>query len=554
MMTLNLPSINHIEKDMSYITHNYHTVDKPPVWAEDQYGAYVTWHTIPAFMPINEQTHMIDPSDGNSISFLSDWPSPIPGVDGTTVNNCHHFKLSVDAVVKWKQEVQYPLMKDIVLGPYTYNDTWAAFFQVLFDKKGRSFWTLEGQPSPVITARSNVLWITHWTFSETSKTYVGRQWYNGYGGFNYMWRDQKSGQWYTTVDGERYNLPLTKPPVPKTTGSYYSYKRIHHARVGESRVDFSSLDPEMLFYLKDPYLRKTALNHVPAVSRQAWLSFELYNSNLLVELMDSLFAIDSIKDLLPTAMVSRFSKSVKYTREWQYNTALKRWQKPVLTNSGRRIFIDVPMRDVRKFSMTPVQLVKAIAAGRLEYMFGLKLPYYTLRNLWADTKEPWALALTNRLDPSMFIQPVLRHRTQYDNLQVSVSVQQRLDPDYFFVEVWKALYQSGVLMTFEGIWDLIPGSFVVDWFSKGAKSIFQATDATTISQMVRVDQWSWSYKYNDQVKIHTPDGDVVGNILYYCREYSTGTPPIGVEMRDLKGSFRLRNLPDLGAVLSRFLH
>jgi hypothetical protein len=221
--------------------------------------------------------------------------------------------------------------------------------------------------------------------------------------------------------------------------------------------------------------------------------------------------------------------------------------------------VPVPEDMVRQFSMSVSDMLRLIAAGRLEYVYGVKLPWLTLKNLWTSTtNEPWAQAIRsywdkNALQSDRFIKPVLRHRSNYGKIQVSVSIQQRLDPDYLFVEIWKALYQTGVLMTFSGIWDLFPLSFVVDWFTKSIKSLMESIDATTISQMVRTEQWSWSIKYRDDVKFVTPDGSSDGTILYYIREYVTqGTPPIGLEVQDLAPSFQLRNVPELGALLTLF--
>jgi hypothetical protein len=496
-------------------------------------------------------------SAGGKISFINDSASPVKGVGGTTVNNCHHFKLEARPVVKFKQSQLNSMIpiKEFTCGPYTYKG-YGAIDQLIFDKNGRSFWTIHGEPGVVITSRANLLSITHWTRNE-SGAFVGRQWFNGYGGFNYWWLDD--GVWKTTIDGDEYSLPFTSPPTPKTSGSsqWTSPKYPRKALASVSMPDLEALDPEVLYLLKSPYLYSFANRHIPAVARKAWLTFELYNSNILVELLDTFTDVKSIYDLLPTSVIDKLKKSEKFTSNWRYNRTWQRWESLTKVRGKEYAWYPVPEKVVKQNSITISDMLQLIAAGRLEYLYGLKLPYLTLKNLWTSTtNEPWAQALRSYFDKSAlatdrFIKPVLRHRENYGKIQVSVSIQQRLDPDYLFVELWKALYQTGVLMTFEGIWDLKPCSFAINWATKGIQALMQSLDATTISQMVQTEQWSWSIKYRDDVKFVTPDGSSDGTILYYIREYITqGTPPIGLEVQDLMPSFQLRNIPELGALLT----
>jgi hypothetical protein len=219
-----------------------------------------------------------------------------------------------------------------------------------------------------------------------------------------------------------------------------------------------------------------------------------------------------------------------------------------LTKDGKKVLIN--KSDLRHFSIPIKEIPKLVAAGELEYKYGFVMPFKTLSQLWSDEpKDLWASALRHDNIVDKIFKPVLRHRENYGKYTVSCSIQQSYDVAHLFEELWKALYSSGVLMTFEGIWDLVPGSFAFNWLSKSVQSIARSLDATTISQMVRVDQYSYSIKYVDEDEFTIGGDSFKVQCKVYKRVYTGTAPAIGVDLTDLSGNFSIRFLPEVGSLL-----
>jgi hypothetical protein len=544
-MKVMLPIISEEKKVIHFITQSVHDSKQRPVWMSDRYGAYVIWPTETRTLLQDESTGLLKVPTVYK-GFIATEPSNVKGVHGNTVNSCNQCRVEVTPTISVDDMESFLPLEDHILGPYEWNG-WCAFEQIIVEKGGEGFWTLQGQPGVVITSRANLLWITHWV-REANGQIAGYQWFNGYGGFNYYWKHD--GKWVTTIEGVEYTLPLRSPPNVKTKGSRQYTKRLYRRTSTWSYPDLSSLDPEIFFWAKQPYLEALLQRHLPAVCRRAWNNFKLYNSNILVECLDSLFTVSSLRDLIPSSVFDSFRDAAKTTSKWKFING--KWMKPV-----KGSWQAVSNTELLSNGLTMKQLCQTVAAGRLEYSYGIKLPMATLSNLYAeDTDELWAMALRSHFNSNFreglvqnLYDPVLRHRDNYGDYKVSCSIQQRLDPDYLFVEYWKALYQSGVLMNFEGIWDLIPLSFCIDWLTGLVKGIAEWFDATTIQQMVRVEQYSYSIKYEDRLEIITDAGDSVGRVKFYIRTYTTTPPATGIDYKDLLPNFRSKFLPEAGSIL-----
>jgi hypothetical protein len=417
------------------------------------------------------------------------------------------------------------------------------FQQIIMDNDGKGFWHISTIPTMPFFTQVNGAQIVHWKVDTKRHALVGYTWYNGYGGYNYS-SYNKAGVFGWEYNGKFYSFPFSSPPKLEHNTILRTYP-LSKRTVTQVAPDLSDLDLEVLSNILEPRIDAELNQHIPKVCRKAWLDFESFDSNLLVELLDTLTGYTTLKDIIPSSLQSftRFSK--RMTKNWMRTEAGLFYK---LTSDGRKVLVS--KSDLRHFSIPIREIPKLVAAGELEYKYGICMPFKTLSQLWTEgPKDLWASALRHENIMDKIFKPVLRHRENYGQCQISCSIQQSYDVEHLFIELWKALYSSGVLMTFEGIWDFVPLSFVLNWGTNIIKSMVQSLDATTISQMVKVDQYSYSYKYEEQETVSIGGDSYIINLKVYKRVYTRTAPTIGLDLTDIHGNFSIRFLPEAGSLL-----
>jgi hypothetical protein len=392
------------------------------------------------------------------------------------------------------------------------------------------------------------------------------------------WRSPFEGgrSWYIKDGVPHFGLyDITIPTTIDKVQALYGHSGYWHEtwestdpkQVTARTLAFDDEDWEFIFYANYPRLRKALEVELPALNREALNSFKLYDSAPIVELIDTATTVSSIKDLVPGSPILDVIKPLDYNEYMKFVSANYRMPKGGLGGAkAYRSYLKSMAKGVK-----PKAALSALAAARLQWSYGIVLPFQTLSNLWQeDSPEPWAMALRSYWDEdaSMHLSDrlmdnssVLRHRVQRSlpnqgERICSLSLVLDLAPDDLFIEYWKALYASGILMNFEGVWDLVPLSFLVDWFTGCFKNAMKCIDATTISQMIKVKYHSKSIKEisHQQVTLDGLTFDV--RTKFYIREIEEGAYPTnGLTIHDFVPGFDAQFLPEavsLAILLPKF--
>jgi hypothetical protein len=328
-------------------------------------------------------------------------------------------------------------------------------------------------------------------------------------------------------------------------------------------LDLSDREWEADYHMLEAHLLALRRYHAPAVYRDALNSFKRYDSSPVVELIDTFTSVKSIKDLLPgTALFDLIKRPMK-----NFYKDLSMWKRAGLdtrastTKAYRKLF-----KDLSKHGISKGNILCALAASRLQWAYGIVLPAQTLAELFkSDTPEPWAQALQSYWSQGAkdaLLETIGKNncllrarRTVALSTTVSVSLELDLAPQDMFIEYWKAFYASGILMTMEGMWDLKPLSFALDWITGGFKSLMSVLDATTVKQMIRIRQTAVTIKKEQVEQVTVNDIDFEISYTCYIRDYIDGAlPTIGMTIQDFVPGFNLKFLPEaasLGYLLAR---
>jgi hypothetical protein len=380
-------------------------------------------------------------------------------------------------------------------------------------------------------------------------------WRNPYEG-GQSWYIQKGVPHFGKFD---IKLPATLNELQALKGDHSAWHetwdRTNPRQLFGVTLAFDDDDWETIFWLQYPRLRKALEVELPALNREALNSFKLYDSSPIVELIDTMTTVSSINDLVPGSPLLDLIKPAdynQYMRSVSSNFAL-----PKGGLGGAKAYSSYLQS--LKSGVTPKALLSALAATRLQWSYGIILPFQTLSNLWkADSPEPWAQAIRSYWDENAAMHlsdllmkngSVLRHRVHRQvgttERWCSLSLNLDLAPDDMFIEYWKALYASGLLMTFEGVWDLVPLSFVVDWCTGVFKHSMECIDATTISQMIKVDYHSASIKEISHQHVVFDGLDFDIRTKFYIREIEEGAYPTnGLTIHDFVPGFDAQFLPE----------
>jgi hypothetical protein len=317
-------------------------------------------------------------------------------------------------------------------------------------------------------------------------------------------------------------------------------------------------DFEVLAYAYTPYLLRLRETYAPSVYRDALNTFKKYDSNILVEMLDTFGTLGSFKELLPgQALKDIVSAGKRFKNRCFYKNGAW-WE---ITKHGIQ---KLSKKRLQKIGISRESLLSAVAASRLEYQYGVNLPLQTVRNFWsADTTEPWALAVQSAWSASAakrleerLMQRILRSRLAVDDrTTVSVSIELDLAPQDMFIEYYQALYSSGLLMTMSGAWDLFPLSFAADWVTGGIKHFMEVLDATTIEQMLRIVQTCKTVKHTETSEITIDDKTYRVELTAYAREYvDGGLPNIGMRIQDFLPGFSAKFLPEASSLIYLLKH
>jgi hypothetical protein len=318
------------------------------------------------------------------------------------------------------------------------------------------------------------------------------------------------------------------------------------------------LDYEVLAMCCVPYLLRIRETYAPSVYRDALNNFKKYDSNILVEMLDTLGTLSNFKELLPGQSLSDIVAAGRRFKNRCFYKNGAWWE---ITKHGVQ---KLSKKRLKKIGISRESLLSAIAAARLEYSYGLKLPYSTVRNLWtADTSEPWAMSVqtawnqdaAKRLEERLF-QRILRSRYAVDDrTTVSVSIELDLAPQEMFIEYYQGLYSSGLLMTMTGVWDLVPLSFAADWITGGIKHFAEVLDATTIEQMLKIVQTCKTIKRTETSQVTINDMTFTIDLTAYIRDYvDGGLPNIGMRLEDFLPGFSAKFLPEASSLIYLLKH
>jgi hypothetical protein len=319
-------------------------------------------------------------------------------------------------------------------------------------------------------------------------------------------------------------------------------------------VEVDDVDWETIAFMHLPYMDSLLGVYGPSLFRDALASFKTFNTSPIVELIDTFGGLTSLKELIPGSSLRDLFSRMKYLKK---NTFCENGVWKEMTKHGIR---KMSKARLAKLGISKQNLLRTLAASILEYNYGFKLPLATLKEaLSANSTEAYARALQSywnakqkaALEKQVELSPVLRSRFQVsDRVRVSCSCHVDLAIDDMFMRTFAALYQSGVLMTFEGIWDLSPLSFGFDWLSKGVKNFANAIDANTVQQMLRIHRTILTAEDTVPV-IFTLNGEQWPvEVKFYRRTIQRGgCSHIGMRIQDFMPGFQAKFTPEASSLI-----
>jgi hypothetical protein len=307
--------------------------------------------------------------------------------------------------------------------------------------------------------------------------------------YDFLWENRSTwvSSWGTR--GRIRSGALAGNPTPINVGKSFSVEMIADM---ESLVNDQIQSDYRVFESK---LYVDALNN-----------FKLYNTNLLIELLDTISDLKSLggDGLVPFGEFKNSWRSMKGT------ICELSW--PLINSKTGRSKLKQLLKNTSK----------SVSGAWLYGKFGAYLPFKTAAEFFnSQSKEPWAISLqdfvlstlprSNRdVDRGAYLTHTLCQqlysdvtRSRYTKRDAKGEVAAKYSFTVFYDDIdfsnlatqfHTALYRCGLLPTFEGFWDFVPLSFVVDWLTNSPKEFFRALDSVSVSGMIKELFYGHSYK------------------------------------------------------------
>jgi hypothetical protein len=319
-------------------------------------------------------------------------------------------------------------------------------------------------------------------------------------------------------------------------------------------VELDDMDWEVLYYSRLPYLLRQREVYMPSVYRDALLTFKERNTTPIVELIDTFGGLSSLSELVPGTCLNDLKARARYLKT---NCFCEDGVWKEITKHGVQ---KMSKARLRKVGISKKNVLRALAAAVLESQYGIKLPLETLKSAFAaDNDDLWALSLQSiwnekarrALEDKVELDPILRSRFRVnDRTTVSCSVHCGLAIDDMFMRTYTAFYKAGILMDFEGDWDLKPLSFALDWLSRGTKNFARTLDATTVRNFLRIHRTIMTIKSQSDLSIVLDGHTFSVDVIFYLRDIvQGGYGHLGLRIQDFAPGFQAQFLPEASSLI-----
>lgn len=366
--------------------------------------------------------------------------------------------------------------------------------------------------------------------------------------------DQPS--WTDPFNGITVNLS-TLDQIPN---SAYDWRRV---RVVNAEGKDISLVPHTALYGVQAYAWAMYRNAEGALWRNALQTFQLHDMNLCTNLIDTYSGKGLASSILEQWDTARDTIwAIKGTSDYLKASDPARYWSGFLS-------LITALRYGGK------DLAKVAASTQLLKSYGILLP---AKGVLADkeSQQPWMVSAQTALEFVRYVTntilypdsdvsaaalnsvhshldmlaskleaaytPQIRNRIKLGGVTCSISAECTFDESQIAKNYVRQLHRIGVLPTFEGLWDLVPLSFVIDWISGVTKRVAQTLDSSILAAECSTRHYCRSIKVEGSSKLG------YGYKVYH-RSYSERAPWCGLSIQDFKPGFRIDYLPEGASLL-----
>lgn len=324
-----------------------------------------------------------------------------------------------------------------------------------------------------------------------------------------------------------------------------------------------SLVPYTTLYKVQAYAWAMYRNAEGALWRNALQTFKLHDMNLCTNLIDTYSGKSLASSILEQWDVTRDTvMAIKGTSDY-------------LKSSNPTQYWSNFLSLITALRYGGKDLAKVAASAQLLKSYGILLP---AKGVLADinSQQPWVVSAQTALEFVRYVTntilypdsdisavalnkvhrnmdtlassleaaytPQIRSRTRLGGVTCSISAECTFDESQIAENYVRQLHRIGVLPTFEGLWDLVPLSFVIDWISGVTKRAAQALDSSILAAECSTKHYCRSIKVEGSSKLG------YGYKVYH-RSYSERAPWVGLSIQDFKPGFRIDYLPEGASLL-----
>lgn len=287
------------------------------------------------------------------------------------------------------------------------------------------------------------------------------------------------------------------------------------------------------------------------------MSFQVKDGHYLREITDTVMGLNTLSSLgKGTGLGGGLREVLSSLFKPEGLIAFKNQVKKILVSQGGKgtswgEHLKAIVSDPTKVGQILHSGILAAAKTDLQFTYGLKLPAMTL-NTWQDNMgKLGSLAITEQIAASRSWEGKVSCNPCVHKGTVAFGI---TPPGGYgsFMDFANNAHRMGLDLSLTDVWDLIPLSFVVDWFSQIIPEILSTVDA-------ELNRMRFNYSYRCRtVKTLIPlrVGGIKFTLTRYLRQYD-GTPPQQQwghwTVQDMGSSFTMSSSTEAGAMLCTLL-